>query len=247
MDAKAFTLSISATIDTRDPLTGLPPFTTGDVTLNPLSPSYLAPPKAGASIFSVFSTDAPTQFPGWTATSGIALAGVLDIQTYDAHDYGDPRGGADMKAVYTRSNTDPATADLRFISLFTDNTGPSGALVSHIDPFPNDDPAKQPWYYTDPQHNANSTADTMTFIDFPSDPVTSIPFFRTVSFETYLASFDSATKSAVIRDGWSWGYVVRAQPVPGPLPVLGLVAAFRCSRKIRHKIKKVTDIPSTWS
>jgi hypothetical protein len=49
----------------------------------------------------------------------------------------------------------------------------------------------------------------MTFIDSPGDPVT-IPFNRTVRFETYLATFDNTTKVATIRDGWSWGYDVKA-------------------------------------
>jgi hypothetical protein len=92
--------------------------------------------------------------------------------------------------------------------LFTDNTGTNGALVSHIDPFPNDD--RLPWYYTDAEHTKYSTANTMTFLDSPNDAVTSIPFNRTVRFETYLATFNNNTKVATIRDGWSWGYDVKA-------------------------------------
>ena len=183
------------------------------------------------------------------AVAGAALNGTLTINEYDARDYvaepsdlSTPRGGADMRATFARAAADPAIANLRFINLFTDNTGPDGALVSHIDPFPNDDPAtnRLPWYYTEAEHAANSTATNMTFIDGPSDAVSSIPFSRTVSLETYLATFDATTKVATIRDGWSWGYTVGAaavipEPSPGLLFGVGLSTLFflSCRRFIQ--------------
>jgi hypothetical protein len=62
----------------------------------------------------------------------------------------------------------------------------------------------------------------MIFEDLPNDLVT-IPFNRTVRFETYLATFDNTTKVATIRDGWSWGYDVQA--VPEPATILGSAMA----------------------
>ena len=265
----AFTIKgpTGAAYDLSDPLGDLPAGATGTVTLNPAVVKYLVPPAAGASLFTRFKAEAATQFPDWTAVSGAALGGVLTINQYKARDYVaepdpeviTPAGGVDMRATYTRAAADPTIANLRFIQLFTDNTGKNGALVSHIDPFPNDD--KLPWYYTDAEHTKYSTATSMTLIDSPSDPVTSIPFNRTVRFETYLATFDKKTKVAKIRDGWSWGYDVKAvktvkkttisdgwsggddvQPVPEPATILGSAMALGCGaffkRKVSRKRKK---------
>lgn len=241
----AFTITQpqGAAYDLSDPLTNLPSGATGEVILNPrFFVGYLAPPAAGATLFTRFGAEAAAQFPSWTAVSGAALNGILTINQYTARDYGQPRGGADMSATYARAATDPAIADLRFIQLFTDNTGANGALVSHIDPFPNDDPSgnQLPWYWTEAEHTGNSTANTMTFTDSPSDPVTTIPFNRTVRFETYLATFDNTTKVATIRDGWSWGYDVQAVPEPatilGSAMALGGGAFFK--RKVSRKRKK---------
>lgn len=241
--ASAFTIQLGtgATYDKSDPLGDLPPNTTGTVTLNPaptdIKDIYLAPPQETANIFIVFAADAPTQFADWTAVPGVALKGTLTITEYDARDYKaeprppltTPRGGADMRAIFTRDAGDPtpdnpAIADLQFINLFTDNTGASGALASHIDPFPNDDTL--PWYYTETEAQARQTATTFRFEDSPSDKVTTIPFNRTVRFETYLATFDNTTKVATIHDGWSWGYDVVAdraprKEIPEPSTVLG--------------------------
>jgi hypothetical protein len=199
--------------DYADFLGALPAGAVGTVSLNPANVTYLSPPIAGSLVFTRFAAEAPTQFAGWTADSAAALNGTLLIDEYDARDYVAeqwtppkfvPRGGADMTATYTRAATDPTTADMRFIQLFTDNTGAGGAVVSHIDPFPNDDTL--PWYWTDAEHASHSTATTMTFDDHPSDPVTAVPFHRSVRFDTYLSTFDTTTKEAQIRDGWSWGY-----------------------------------------
>ncbi|KIO50085.1 PEP-CTERM sorting domain-containing protein [Nitrosospira sp. NpAV] len=229
--------------DLTDPLGNLPPGASGNVTLNPANVTHLAPPAMGSTIFTRFAAEAPAQFPGWTAVAGAALNGTLTINEYDARDYvaeprvgfDTPRGGADMRATFARAAADPAIANLRFINLFTDNTGAGGALVSHIDPFPNDDPAgaRLPWYYTELEHAAHSTAANMTFEDSPSSRVVSIPFHRTVSFETYLATFDAARQTAMIRDGWSWGYTVTAVPEPSPalLFAVGLSTLFFLSRR----------------
>lgn len=219
----AFTIKqpTGAAYDLSDPLGDIPIGAIGTVTLNPSVLGYLAPAAAGANLFTRFKAEAATQFPNWTAVSGAALGGILIINEYPARDYVDepklnpkrstPRGGADMVATYARASTDPAITNLRFIQLFTKNTGPNGAVVSHIDPFPNDDLSgnKLPWYWTEAEHTENSTATTMTFADSASDPVT-IPFNRTVRFETYLATFNNKTKVATIRDGWSGGYDVHA-------------------------------------
>lgn len=208
-----------AAYDLSDPLGDLPAGATGTVTLNPAVVKYLAPPAAGANLFTQFKAEAATQFPNWTAVSGAALGGILTINEYDARDYVaepdpelfTPRGGADMIATYARAATDPAIANLRFIQLFTHSGGSDGA-VSHIDPFPNDDPSgnKLPWYWTEAEHRQKSTATTMTFDDGASYFVKSIPVNRTARFETYLATFDNTTKVATIRDGWSWGYDIKA-------------------------------------
>jgi hypothetical protein len=233
-----------AAYDLSDPLTNLPPNVRGTVTLNPPVVRYLAPPAAGTTLFTRFSAEAAAQFPNWTAVSGAALDGILTINQYTARDYGEPRGGADMIATYARAATDPAIANLRFINLFTDNTGANNTLVSHIDPFPNEPGDNLPWYYTEAEHTRNSTADTMTFRDSPSDPVTMIPFNRTVRFETYLATFDNTTNVTTIRDGWSWGYDVEAAAVgaPEPATILGSAMALGggafFKRKVSRKRKK---------
>jgi hypothetical protein len=212
----------------------------GTVKLNPTQDPklhwdniYLTPPDVGADIFDVFAADAATQFAGWTAKPGDALGGTLTINTYKARDYGNaaeavpgdviPGGGADMVAIYARGAADPAIKDLRFISLFTDNRGENGALVSHIDPFDNNDDL--PWYYTEAlttasQRPLGATSPTaMLFKDFPGDTITKIPFSRVVRFETYLATFDLETKDATIHDGWRWGYDITALcPAPRKAP-----------------------------
>jgi hypothetical protein len=240
----AFTITQpqGAAYDLSDPLTNLPPGAIGTVTLNPAVVEYLAPPAAGATLFTRFGAEAAAQFPNWIAVSGAALDGILTINEYKARDYGQPRGGANMIATYARAATDPAIANLRFIQLFIDNTGADGALVSHIDPFPNDDPLGNPlpWYWTEAEHTRNSTANTMTFRDSPADPVTTIPFNRTVRFETYLATFDNTTKVATIRDGWSWGYDVEAntQGVPEPLTILSSAAAIGFGAFFKREVSK---------
>ncbi|MEG4292164.1 PEP-CTERM sorting domain-containing protein [Microcoleus sp. C2C3] len=225
-----------AAYDLSDPLTNLPTGATGTVTLNPAVVGYLAPP-AGGTLFTQFGAEAAAQFPNWTAVSGAALNGILTIDEYNARDDGLPGGGASMIATYARV-AGPTIENLRFIQLFTDNTGANNALVSHIDPFPNDD--NLPWYYTDTEHEQNSTANTMTFRDFPFDTVTTIPFNRTVRFEAYLATFNNTTKVATIHDGWSWGYDVQAVPEPatilGSAMALGGGAFFK--RKVSRKRKK---------
>jgi predicted membrane-bound mannosyltransferase len=240
----AFTITQpqGAAYDLSDSLTDLPPAASGTVTLNPAVVGYLAPPAAGATLFTRFGAEAAAQFPNWTAVSGAALDGILTIDQYTARDDGQRRGGADMIATYARAATDPAIANLRFIQLFIDNTGADGALVSHIDPFPNDDPLGNPlpWYWTEAEHTRNSTANTMTFRDSPADPVTTIPFNRTVRFETYLATFDNTTKVATIRDGWSWGYDVEAntQGVPEPLTILSSAAAIGFGAFFKREVSK---------
>lgn len=208
---------------------------------------YLPPPPNNANIFTVFNADAATQFAGWTAKPGAALGGRLSIINYQAVDCGTPLtpkeqalctanginripgGGAIMDAFYRKGAADPAIQDLRFIQLFTDNTGKNGALDSHIDPVPNSD--NLPWYYTEEQTTANqgppgaNPPTVMAFSDGPSDPVNEIPFNRTVRFETYLATFDLATKVATIHDGWRWGYDITALcPAPQKAPKIKSLA-----------------------
>jgi len=234
--------------DLIDPLGDLPPNAFGTVRLNPAVVGYLPRPAAGAKILTQFGADAATQFPNWTAVSGAALGGILTINEYDARDYAAepgppfpaPRGGADMEATYTRAATDPPIADLRFIQLFTRNTGPNGTLESHIDPFPNEEGDNLPWYWTEAEHEENSTATTMTFRDQSSAAFTMIPFNRTVRFEAYLATFDSEKKEATIHDGWSWGYDVEANArgAPEPATILGSVMALGCGAFFKRKVSR---------
>ena len=244
----AFTITQArgAAWDFSDPLGNLPSGATGTVTLDPLLVRYLAPPTAGSTLFTVFQAEAPNFFPGWTAVSGAALGGTLTIDEYDARDFAaepqpgwdTPRGGADMKATYAKAATDPAISDLRFIQLFIDYTGPNGPLLRHIDSLSD---TRLPWYYGDAQP---STSTPMTFHDIPSNYIESIPFNRTLRFETYLATFDNTTKVATIRDGWSWGYEINVQTeaVPEPLTILasatalGFGAFFK--REVSRKPKK---------
>ena len=199
-------------------LTQLPPGASGSVTLNPDPVTYLAAPAAGSAFMTTFAADVG-QYPGWTAVSGAALGGTLTINSYLARDYGTrnstpaksvPRGGADMNATYAPAGGEPT---LRWIQMFTDNTGPGGAMVMHIDPFPNDDTL--PFYYT-----AAEGINNLTFDDHPNDAVTSVPFNRTVTFQTYEASFNDTTKVATICDGFSWGYNIVVVPEPGSLSLL---------------------------
>lgn len=239
----AFTINLPANAnwDILDPLGNLPAGATGTVGLNPVVPGYLAPPAAGATIFSVFGADAVTQFPGWTAASGSALGGILTINEYNARDYvaepggpaySTPRGGVNMLATYTRAATDPTIANLRFIQLFTDNL--NGGVRRRIDRAQSDERTDQlPWYFSETARNNYITATTMILDDIPSDPVT-IPFNRTVRFETYLATFDNTTKVATIRDGWSWGYDIQA--VPEPATLLGTAMALGCGAFFKRKV-----------
>jgi hypothetical protein len=248
----AFTITQArgAAWDFSDPLGNLSAGATGTVALNPLLARYLPPPAAGATFFTQFIADAPNRFPNWTAVSGGALGGILTINEYDARDYAaeprlgwsTPRGGADMDVIYSRAATDPAISNLRFIQMFIDNRGPNG--MRGIDR-PRVVQDMLPWYYSDAAHTERSTPDTMTFFDIPSDPIpSSTPFNRTVSFETYLATFDNTTKVATIHDGWSWGYDINVQTegVPEPLTILasatalGFGAFFK--REVSRKPKK---------
>jgi hypothetical protein len=231
----AFTITqasfLNSNWDLQDPLGNLDPGVTGTVTLNPLLATYLAPPAAQATFFTVFGAEAPNKFNGWTAVSGAALGGILAINEYDARDYATeprngystPRGGVDMRATYTKAATDPMIADLRFIQWFSDNAGPNGGLRSQVDQLPSND--QLPWYFPEALRTDYVTPTTMIFEDLPNDLVT-IPFNRTVRFETYLATFDNTTKVATIHDGWSWGYDVQAtQAVPEPLTILSSAVA----------------------
>ena len=235
----AFTIAGSTSGNLLAGIENLDPGAVGTVIMNDLGPSYLVPPTAGSTLFTRFIAEAPTQFPNWTIVSGAALGGILTINEYNARgDYGvsTPVGGANMKATYTRATTDPTIADLRFIQLFTDNTGDNGGIVSHIDPFPNHDIL--PWYYTDALHTMFSTPTSMIFQDYPSDPVNSIPFNRTVNFETYLATFDNTTKVATIRDGWGWGYNINAHAVPEPLTILASATALGFGAFFKKEVSK---------
>jgi hypothetical protein len=208
-------------------LTGLPAGATGSVTLNPAKPlAVLAPPGAGSVFMTTFTADVG-QYPGWTAVAGGALAGSLTINSYKARDYGTPRGGADMNATYA-----PAVAEagmsFAWIQIYTDNAGAGGAQRRHIDPFPNDGTDAGPFYYadTDPGGIVN-----LVFDDHPSDPVSTVPFNRTVQFETYLSTFNKDTKVATIYDGYSWGYTIAATPEPGTLTCLLASALTLCVRR----------------
>jgi hypothetical protein len=228
--------------------------TSGEVRLNPTvssSVAYLAPPAADSTLFTVFGADAPNAFPNWIARQGKVLGGTLAIYKYKARDYVDepditlstPRAGAEMRAIYTKAANDKdlKIADLRFIQMFTDNTGPNGTLVRHIDRQerqPNTD--QDPWYYTQKQHEISSNETIMDFQDYPHDPITSIPFNRMVRFEAYLATFDREARIATIHDGWGWGYDIEAVPEPatiiGSAMGLGLGAFFK--KKVQGSTRK---------
>lgn len=193
-------------------IAGLPAGATGTSTLNPARPvPLLAPPAAGGNFRNTFTADV-AQYPGWTAVTGAALAGgTINITEYKATSPApSPRGGARMVATFT-----PAVGDTNtyaWIQMFSDNTGAGGATVRHIDPFPNDGIDAGPFYY-----NSTEGINNAQFVDNPSDPVTSIPFNRMVRFETYLSTYNAATKVATIHDGFAWGYDVVAVPEPSVL------------------------------
>jgi hypothetical protein len=213
-------------------LTNLPPGATGTVKLNPIKPlAVLAPPAGGSLFMTTFAADVG-QYPGWTAATGAALAGTLTINTYKARDDGNPRGGADMTATYVPAEAEAAMS-FAWIQVYTDNAGPGGALRKHIDPWPNDGTDKGPFYY-----NSDEGIVNLVFDDHPWDNVSSIPFNRTVTFETYLSTFDSNTKVATIHDGYSWGYTITAIPEPGSLVgvacMLASVLAIRTRRQLRR-------------
>lgn len=240
----AFTLA-QLSGDSFDPLGNLPSSATGTVSLNPWFVGYLAPPTDQAEIFTRFRAEAPNQFPNWTVERGPSLGGEVTIKEYNARDYvaepggglSTPRGGVNMTAIYDiGTTTDLKIENLRFIQLFTDNTGTNGTLVNHIDKYPDH---MLPWYYSDTEHTQRSKATAMLFEDAPSDKVTSIPFNRTVRFETYLATFNNTTKVATIHDGWSWGYQVLAgEPVPEPLTILGSVMGLGFGAFFKIKVSR---------
>lgn len=212
-------------------LTQLPPGATGTVTLNPDPVTYLAPPAALSTFMTTFAADAPTQFPGWTATTGAALGGTVTINTYKARDYGSnnfpppdnlsvPRGGADMNATYVPKNTDPA--GLAWVQMFTSNTGPGGANVVHIDPFPNDGTDKGPGYYSNLDAGG---INNLNFVDFPSSAITTVPFNRTKTFQLYLVQYDATKKTIIVDDGFSWGYNIVVVPEPASAALVAFLGA----------------------
>jgi hypothetical protein len=253
--ALAFSISAPATYDASDPLTLLPGGGTGTVSLNPAAITHLNPPGMGSNLFTTFAADAPTQYTGWTITQGATLNGSMAINLYIARDCPtdgsggppkqcgtviNPAGGAGINATFTPDpNFPPTPTTLRFLQMFIDNTGAGGATVRHIDPFPNDDPNSLadpnqglPWYWTESEHATNSTATTMTFLDFPADHVSELPFNRTVRFELYLSSFNTGTKVATVHDGFSWGYDVVAVPEPSAALLVGFgLAALAFARR----------------
>lgn len=223
-------------------VTGLPLGASGTVTLDPAPVAHLGAPGMGSDFLATFVADV-AQYPGWTAVTGAALNGTLTIERYQAISphttIASPSGGARMRASYVVAAMDGfALADLKWIQTFTDNTGMGGALVSHIDPFPNDDPpmAQAPWYYT----AAEDGGTLSVFSDVPGDAIASIPFNRTVGFETYLASFDVANKVATIHDGFAWGYEIVVVPEPstwilcliGAVLIVSRVARLRSRRRM---------------
>ncbi len=221
-------------------VTGLPAGASGKVTLDPASVTHLGAPGMGSDFLATFAADV-AQYPGWTAVTGAALNGTLTIEKYQAISphttIASPSGGARMRASYVVEPMDGfALTDLKWIQTFTDNTGMGGALVSHIDPFPNDDPAKAPWYYT----AAEDGGTLSVFVDVPGDAISSIPFHRTVAFETYLATFDLANKVATIHDGFAWGYEIVVVPEPstwilcmiGAVLIVLRVAQLRAPRRM---------------
>ncbi|MEX0678928.1 MAG: PEP-CTERM sorting domain-containing protein [Pirellulales bacterium] len=220
------------------PLAGLPPGATGVVTLNPAPATYLGAPVLGSNFRNTFAADV-AQYPGWTAVAGSLLNGTLTIEKYQAVSptgsptLALPNGGARMRATYAIDAEDGyALADFKWIQMFTDNTGPGGALVRHIDPFPNDDGL--PWYF----NVAEDGGTLATFSDIPGDHVSSIPFNRTARFETYLATFNMNTQVARIHEGFAWGYNIVAVPEPTTwvLCVIGL--AFFASQLVRSRSKR---------
>lgn len=235
-------------------LTMLPPGCGGYVKLVPAKAARLAPPAGGSNFATAFGADAPTQFPDWLFAQGASLGGTVNITRYTARDYGTepgslaaPAGGARLRANYAPAMGENV-ANLRWIQMYTDNAGPMGATRRHIDPFPNDDGAgadagasKKPWYYTNAEMTALSGGLSLSnFSDDPGDTVPGCPFFRTVQFELYLASFSfnamTSKWTATVHDGFSWGYEIHVAPEPSSLLIwTGMVGLVVGARRWRQR------------
>lgn len=228
-------------------LTAAPPGAYGWVELNWSMPRLMEiGTKFSTGAARAFNADRDTQFPGWTfADAETELGGTIRIDHYVALDipgevFG--RGGASIMATYLRAEGDPA--NLAWVSYFIDNVG---GLTEHIDPFPNDDLGEgggtegMPFYY-----RTNEGIGRLDFGDRPSSRVTSIPFFRSVFFETYLVGFDPgavndgiAGGKITVYGGFEWGYRVYAQvPEPSALSLVvmavGLLAVIH-NRSLRGR------------
>jgi hypothetical protein len=234
MPAHALIIDETALTDAGEPGTDYIPFVTfnldppfppdiATVTLIPGLPQGIAAFSKAA--LATYNNEKGAQFPDWNLALGSAadLHGVLTIDTYQArrgtaqHEGVGNAGGAFLAAHYTRAANDP-TLSLTWLQFFTDNTGPGGSLVSHIDPNPNDDTKeKLPFYWRD-----NEAGEKLSdpFRDRPSDPITSDPFFRSVAFQLYLVGYNplevndgTQGGTVTVYGGANWGYQIQ---VPEP-------------------------------
>ncbi len=221
-----------------------PPCVSGTSTLNPdpfpdpFAP--IGPPAAGSQFMNTFVAD-QAEYPGWTAVTGTALNGILNIDEYKAVDRvcscaqgsGCFAGGARMVATYTPGTGDPD--ELTFIQMWYDDyseSPPAGTFTYHIDPFPNDD--TEPFYYT----AAERATHGLQFNDNPCNWCTACPETYVNRFDAYMCSWDAGTTTVTVHDGWSWGYDLKCNPIPEPATMLGVLLGF-CSvgRYIRKRAK----------
>lgn len=211
---------------------------------DPFAP--IGPPAAGSQFMNTFVAD-QAQYPGWTAVTGTALNGTLNIDEYKAVDRMCScaevsecfAGGALMEATYTPGTGDLVLGELTFIQMWYDDYSenpPHGCFTYHIDPFLNDD--TEPFYYT----AAERATYGLQFVDNPCDWCTACPQTRVVGFDTYMCSWDAGAMTVTVHDGWSWGYDLECEGgipvIPEPATMLGVLLGF-CSvgRYIRKRAK----------
>jgi len=203
-----------------------------DSTVTTTTITYVNTPNAA------YQAALAAQFPTWTFNfqPGNGLNGTLNINTYVPTSTGDDNGGGKIDATYTRANTDPTIANLRWVQLVTTNLPLGGGpTTGYIDPLPNDDTL--PFYWTNPEDgqalNGNKTATTYHFFDNSSRTPPSGSPTTTWNGALLLASWSDpggnnwtdatpplGNRTVTIYDGISWGWSL-TDPADAGVPELG--------------------------
>jgi hypothetical protein len=238
--ASIYSAPAFATITITGPVNHVGSLTTGGGdkdTLNPDPFVYLASTPA------IMQSELAAEFPGFTFNFSPpalpTLSGALAVNNYLCTSVATHNGGANLTAVYTRAETDPTIADLRFIQLVDTSRPNGGTTTPYIDPRPNDDTLPFYWSTANDTNSffGNKTATTYRFNDNPSR--TGIPNGELITWRgtLMLASFvdDGSNTTVNVYDGLQWGWNLQLVPEPANLGVLALIGAIL---NARHRNKK---------